>query len=145
MIDISWFCDWDFSEDKDSKEFGCIVSLAISEMLNFIDNSLESLFFPIQFVFRLIKEQFLSICDIFLYILELFYLKSINVKEFFKDFDFALFLEKVSKDSIAFIGEVMSDVSENFEDVDFLLPLESVRMFVQFLLQIQSYHGVIFV
>lgn len=136
MIDISWFGDWDFSEDKDSKEFFGKVSFAISEMLNFIYNSLKGLFFPIHFVFRLIKEQFLSICDIFLYVLELFYLKSINVKEFFKDFDFALFLEKISEDSIAFIGEVMSDVSENFEDVNFLLPLESVRMFIQFLLQI---------
>jgi hypothetical protein len=145
VINISWFGDWDFSEDKDSKEFFCIVSFAICEMLNFIDNSLEGLFFPIHFVFRLIKEQFLSICDIFLYVLELFYLKSINVKEFFKDFDFALFFEKISKDSIAFIGEVMPDVSENFENVNFLLPLESVRMFIKFLLQIQSYHGVILV
>ncbi len=101
----------DFPEDKDSKLFFGVVSVVIREMLDLVDNFLKSLFLPIFFVFWLVKEQFLSIGDIFLYILELFYFKPIHIKELFKDLNFALFLEKISKDSITFFRKVMSDVS----------------------------------
>jgi hypothetical protein len=41
----------DFSEDKDSKLFFGVVSLAVSEMLDLVDNFLKGLFLPIFFVF----------------------------------------------------------------------------------------------
>jgi hypothetical protein len=81
-----------------------VVAFNASELLDFLDNFLESFLFPILFVLGLIGEQLFSIGNIFLYVLKLLDVEPIDVKELLKDFDFALLLKEIAKNSITLLG-----------------------------------------
>ena len=72
-------------------------------------------------------------------------MEPIDIKKLLKHLDFTLFLKKIAKNSITFLGKVVPDIAKNFQDIDFLLSIQTVGVLIELLLEVEDDYGIVVV
>ena len=72
-------------------------------------------------------------------------MEAIDIKKLLKHLDFTLFLKEIAKNSITFLGKVVPDIAKNFQDIDFLLSIQTVGVLIELLLEIEDDYGIVVV